>query len=156
VNTNIGIDTHSNDYLENLKLAVLYGQARFSLLRTTSPVPIRSPTIWDAVRAATVHAADELGRPDLGRIAVGAKADLVAVDVSSLLVGTGALPPEPMNNLLYHGGRARMTMTDGIVQVLDGELVVERERRVRERGGAVVRKLWDILASEGWFTPTPT
>ena len=156
VNTNVGIDTHSNDYLENLKLAVLYGQARFSLLRTTSPVPIRSPTIWDAVRAATVHAADELGRSDLGRIAVGAKADLVAVDVSSLLVGTGALPPEPLNNLLYHGGRARLTMTDGIVQVLDGEFVIEHERRLRERGGAVVQKLWNILAAENWFTPTPT
>ncbi len=156
VNTNVGIDTHSNDYLENLKLAVLYGQARFSLLRTTSPVPIKSPTIWDAVRAATVHAADELGRSDLGRIAVGAKADLVSVDVSSLLVGTGAVPPEPMNNLLYHGGRARMTMTDGIVQVLDGELVVENERRIRQRGGAAVQKLWNILAAENWFTPTPT
>lgn len=156
VNTNIGIDTHSNDYLENLKLAVLYGQARFSLLRTTSPVPLKNPTIWDAVRAATVHAADELGRTDLGRIAVGAKADLVAVDVSSLLVGTGAVPPEPMNNLLYHGGRARMTMTDGIVQVLDGELVVEDEATIRQRGGAAVRKIWDILAAENWFTPTPT
>jgi len=155
VNTNIGIDTHSNDYLENLKLAVLYGQARFSLLRTTSPVPISNPTIWDAVRSATVNAATELGRQDLGRIAAGAKADLVAVDVSNLLVGTGAVPPEPLNNLLYHGGRARLTMTDGIVQVLDGELVVENERRVRERGGRVVQKLWGILASENWFTPTP-
>ncbi len=26
MNVNIGIDTHSNDYLENLKLAVLYGR----------------------------------------------------------------------------------------------------------------------------------
>ena len=155
VNTNIGIDTHSNDYLENLKLAVLYGQARFSLLRTTSPVPIKSPTIWDAVRAATVHAADELGRQDLGRIAVGAKADLVAVDVSSLLVGTGAVPPEPLNNLLYHGGRTRLTMTDGVVQVLDGALVIEDEQRIRERGGAAVQKVWNILAAENWFTPTP-
>jgi cytosine/adenosine deaminase-related metal-dependent hydrolase len=157
VNTNIGIDTHSNDFLENLKLAVLYGQARFSLLRTTSPVPIKNPTIWDAVRAATVHSADELERPDLGRIAVGAKADLTAVDVTGFLVGTGAVPPEPMNNLLYTGGLGvRMTMTDGIVQVLDGKLVIDDAARVLARGGAAVQKLWDILTAESWFTPTPT
>lgn len=157
VATNIGIDTHSNDYVENLKLAVIYGQARFSLLRTTSPVPIKNPTIWDAVRAATVHPAAELGRDDLGRIAVGAKADLTAIDVSGFLAGTGAVPPEPLNNLLYAGGLGvRLTMTDGYVQVLDGTLAVADEADVRRRGGAAVQKVWDLLAAENWFTPTPT
>jgi cytosine/adenosine deaminase-related metal-dependent hydrolase len=152
VNTNVGIDTHSNDFLENLKLAVLYGQARRSLTGQG-----KSPTIWDAVRAATVNAAAELGRDDLGRIAVGAKADLTSVDVTGFLAGTGAVPPEPMNNLLYTSGLGgRMTMTDGIVQVLEGRLVIDDAARVIARGGAAVQKLWGILASENWFTPTPT
>jgi len=156
VRTNIGIDTHSNDYVENLKLAVLYGQARRSLIAATSPVPLANPTIWDAVRAATLVPATALGRDDLGRIAPGAKADLVSVDVSGLLVGTGAVPPEPLNNLLYaHGLAVRHVMTDGHWQVHDGRLVIADERRLARRAGRVVEALWAQLASEGWFTPTP-
>jgi cytosine/adenosine deaminase-related metal-dependent hydrolase len=144
---NIGIDTHSNDYVENLKLAVLYGQARQSLTGRG-----RSPSVLDAVEGATRMAADGLGRPDLGRIRLGAKADLVSVDVSGFLVGSGALPPEPLHNLLYANGRmVRHVMTDGVFQVWDGALVVPEADRVSAAGGAAVRKVWDRLAAEGWF-----
>ncbi len=95
MNVNIGIDTHSNDYLENLKLAVLYGQARHSLISETSDTPMQRPSMWDAIRGATTVAATGLGRSDIGRIEAGAKADLVSIDVSGPLVGVGALPPEP-------------------------------------------------------------
>ncbi len=143
VRTNIGIDTHSNDYVENLKLAVLYGQARRSLIATTSPVPLQNPTIWDAMRAATLVPATALGRSDLGRIVPGAKADLATIDVTGFLTGTGAVPPEPLNNLLYaHGLSVRNVMTDGRWQLLDGQLVVADERRLARsrrpgRAGAV-------------------
>jgi 5-methylthioadenosine/S-adenosylhomocysteine deaminase len=156
VRTNIGIDTHSNDYVENLKLAVLYGQARRSLIATTSPVPLQNPTIWDAMRAATLVPATALGRSDLGRIVPGAKADLATIDVTGFLTGTGAVPPEPLNNLLYaHGLSVRNVMTDGRWQLLDGQLVVADERRLAHRAGQAVQALWDALAAEGWFTPTP-
>lgn len=155
--TNIGIDTHSNDHLENIKLAVLYGQARRSLIGATSPVPLKNPTIWDAMRAATVNAAEGLGRTDIGRIAVGAKADLVSVDVSGLLVGTGAVPPEPLNNLLYaNGTAARHVMTDGHLQVFHGEVVAADLDQVTRRAGSAVQTLWEALRAEGFFTPTPT
>ena len=152
VRTNIGIDTHSNDHLENLKLAVLYGQLRHDLLAETSGRPLARPTIWDAVRAATVDAADGLGRPDLGRIEVGAKADLVTIDVSGLLVGSGAAPPEPLNNLLYaHGRFVRDVMIDGRFLVREGQLVVDDEEGVVAAGAAAVRKIWDQLRDDGWF-----
>jgi cytosine/adenosine deaminase-related metal-dependent hydrolase len=156
VRTNIGIDTHSNDHVENVKLAVLYGQARTSLIGATSPVPLARPTIGDAVRAATVVPADGLRRPDLGRITPGAKADLVAVDVTGPLVGTGAVPPEPLNHLLYaHGLAVRHVVCDGTFLVHRGRLVVDDEARIRRRGGAVVQRLWEALRAEGFFTPTP-
>jgi cytosine/adenosine deaminase-related metal-dependent hydrolase len=152
MNVNIGIDTHSNDYLENLKLAVLYGQARESLIAETSPVPLKKPTIWDAVRGATLGAANGLGREDIGRISPGAKADLVGIDVSGPLVGTGAFPPEPLSNLLYANGLStRMVMTDGMFQVFDGQFVADDATRVALEGGEVVREIWSRLAAEGWF-----
>ena len=157
VAVNIGIDTHSNDVVENLKLAVLYGQAREVLLRRTSPVPLGRPTIAGAVEGATLVAARGLGRDDLGRIRPGARADLVAIDVTGLLVGAGALPPEPLHHLLYASGASvRHVMTDGRVQVRDGRVVVDDDARIVSEGGRVVRRVWEQLDREGWFGPKPS
>lgn len=151
VPVNIGIDTHSNDYVENLKLAVLYGQAREALLRRLSPVPLERPSIWTAVAGATLVPAVGLRRPDLGRIRAGARADLTMIDVSGLLVGTGALPPEPLHHLLYANGTAvRHVMTDGRLQVFEGGLVAG-EAAVLDAGGRAVQKVWQQLDREGWF-----
>lgn len=152
VRTNVGIDTHSNDHLENLKLAVLYGQARHALLADGSERPLVRPTIEHAVRAATVDAANGLGRSDLGRIRVGAKADLITVDVTGLLVGSGASPPEPLQNLLYASGRCvDDVMIDGRFLVRDGALLVAEEADVVARGGEAVASIWERLRTEGWF-----
>jgi 5-methylthioadenosine/S-adenosylhomocysteine deaminase len=156
VRTSIGLDTHSNDYVENMKLALLDGQARYWLLNETSPVAMRRPTVWDVVNGATLNPARGLGRDDLGRIAPGAKADLCTVDVTGFLVGSGAVPPEPLNNLLYANGLAvRHVVTDGHLQITDGLLAVDDEERVKQRGGAVAEKIWAQLDVEGWFTPDP-
>lgn len=156
INTNVGLDTHSNDLLENAKLAVLYGRLRHDLVGANSPVPVRRPSVWDMIKTVTVNPANGLGRSDLGRIAVGAKADLTSIDVSGFLVGAGTAPPEPLNNLLYASGlHVRHVMTEGVLQVVDGHLVVDDERRVVQRGAEVVSRIWAQLESEGWFTPTP-
>jgi len=156
VNTCIGLDTHSNDYLENIKLAVMQGRARSQLLGASSPVPMTEPTIWHALRSATLGGAVGLGRADLGRIQAGAKADLCTVDVSGMLVGNGTLPREPWNNLLYANGLSvRNVMTDGAWQVRDGKFVFDDEARIVERGGAIVRKVWALLEKEGFFVPMP-
>ena len=157
VATNIGIDTHSNDYLENLKLAVLYGQARHSLLSAASPVPMKSPTVWDAIDSATRNPARALRRPDLGRISIGAQADIITVDVSGFLSGSGAIPPEPLYNLLYcNGMMVRHVMTAGRIQVYDGQLTVADEAEVIAAGGKVVEKIWAALERQGWFSNPPS
>ncbi|MBT4740317.1 MAG: amidohydrolase family protein [Rhodospirillaceae bacterium] len=155
MDVNIGIDTHSNDYLENLKLAVLYGQARYDLMKDGA-VAVKRPTAWTAIRNATTVPAAALRRSDIGRIVEGAKADIVAIDVSGPLVGSGALPPEPLNNLLYANGMmVRHVITDGLVQVFDGHLVVDDESQVIAEGGQVMGAIYEQLQAEGWFTPLP-
>lgn len=153
---NIGIDTHSNDYLENLKLAVIIGRTRVRLLQAAgNKTPMKMPTIWSAIEGATVGAANGLRRSDLGRIEAGAKADLVGIDVGGLLVGTGATPPEPLNNLLYAGGSSvRHVITDGVFQVHEGRFVVDDEAAVIRKGGQAVTKIWKRLSEEDWFRPT--
>lgn len=150
---NVGIDTHSNDYLENLKLAVILGQARYHLLKDRSDLPLQEPTIAEAVRGATLYPADALGRADLGRIEEGALADLIAINVSGFQVGAGTLPPEPLHNLLYASGPAvRHVMTGGILQVREGTLTVADMHEVRARGAQAVSKVWSALEQEGWFS----
>jgi len=80
-----------------------------------------------------------------------ARADLTMIDVSGLLVGTGALPPEPLHHLLYANGTAvRHVMTDGRLQVFEGGLVAG-EAAVLDAGGRAVQKVWQQLDREGWF-----
>lgn len=150
--TAVAIDTHSNDMLENLKLSVLYGQARHAALAETSPGSLARPTIADALAGATAVAADGLRRPDLGRIRPGAAADFVAVDVSGPLVGVGGAPPEPLHHLLYANGLAvTHVAVAGRFLVWDGVFVADDEAAVRRAGYAVVQRLWTELERRGFF-----
>jgi cytosine/adenosine deaminase-related metal-dependent hydrolase len=152
MNVNIGIDTHSNDYLENLKLAVLYGRMRARLLKEGPRGALPLPTIRQAVDAATLVPARGLRRDDLGRIAQGAAADLVSVDVTGLLSGTGELPPEPLNLLLYANGRhVRTVMIAGRLLVENFRLTFAEEARLMAGAGVVQKRLWAQLEKEGWF-----
>jgi hypothetical protein len=42
-------------------------------------------------------------------------------------------------------------MTDGVLQVHNGRLLIADERRIAERAGRVMEKLWAQAAAEGWF-----
>ena len=156
VNTSIGFDTHSNDYVENMKLAVIQGRGRAMLLAKTSPVKMKEPTIWDALKSGTLAGAKGLGRNDLGRIEAGAKAELCTIDVSGFLIGTGIAPREPWNNLLYANGLSvRNVMIDGEWKIRDGKLTFDDEARVKARGGEAAKKIWDRLEKDGFFVKMP-
>jgi cytosine/adenosine deaminase-related metal-dependent hydrolase len=152
VATNVAIDTHSNDMLENLKLAVLYGQARYAALAATSPTPLERPTIHTALAGATSVAAAGLRRPDLGRIAPGAAADFTVVDVAGPLVGVGGPPPEPLHHLLYANGLSvSHVAVAGRFLIWGGRLAVADEAAVTRAGYAAVQQIWDELERREWF-----
>jgi hypothetical protein len=49
----------------------------------------------------------------------------------------------------------RHVITDGLIQVFNGHLVVDDENRVVSEGGRVMASIYEQLQSEGWFTPLP-
>ena len=90
VRIGIGNDTGPHNMLEEVRCA--FTQARVA---STDPASI---SMADVFRAATLGGADALGRTDIGRIAPGAKADLVLVDLSHPRMQPGI---DPLRSLVF-------------------------------------------------------
>lgn len=73
VNVTLGTDTYPHNLLEEMRLAVLCGRVVSG--RTDSV------TTSDIFNAVTINASHALKRADIGRLAAGAKADLVVLDL---------------------------------------------------------------------------
>jgi cytosine/adenosine deaminase-related metal-dependent hydrolase len=105
----------------------LLADARLAL--QVAPLAGRPVNAREVLGWATRGSADGLGRPDLGRIEVGARADLVCWDVSGVAdVGVA----DPVAGLLWAspGRRPRHVVVGGRVVVRDGVLVSRPEDEV--------------------------
>ncbi|GAA4782387.1 amidohydrolase family protein [Microbacterium gilvum] len=86
-------------------------------------------TAREVLSAATAGSADGLGRPELGRMAAGAAADLCVWDVSGV---ADAGVADPVAGLLWAapGRRPRHVVVAGEIVVRDGRLVRAEEREI--------------------------
>lgn len=112
-NIGIGTDTFPHNMIEELRNA-LYA----SRIVAETPFDLRTSDIFDA---ATLGGAKALGRDDIGRLAVGAKADLVMVDTTC-----PAMRPlrDPLRSLIYAAAdrAVRHVFVDGNQVVKDGRV----------------------------------
>ena len=109
VNMALGTDSYPHNLIEEMRIAGLISKVasgHVDLLKTQ-----------DVFEVATLGAARALGRDDLGRISVGAKADIVLVDLKH---PTMRPVRDPLKCLIYSG------TADAVRDVyVDGNLVVE-------------------------------
>jgi cytosine/adenosine deaminase-related metal-dependent hydrolase len=115
--------------------ANLLGDLRIAVLAHRSRDP-DDPTRWltarELLRAATRGSAECLGRPELGRIAVGARADLAAWDLTTVdRVGIH----DPVAGLLLTGLSSRASLV-----VVEGEVLVEHGEPTRLDVAAVAAR----------------
>lgn len=114
VNVGIGTDTYPHNMLEEMRHA-LYA----SRIVAEDPFDLRTSDIFNA---ATLSGAKALGRDDIGRLAVGAKADLVMVDTTC-----PAMRPvrDPLRSLIYVAAdrAVRHVFIDGAQVVQDGKVL---------------------------------
>jgi 5-methylthioadenosine/S-adenosylhomocysteine deaminase len=112
INLGLGTDTFPHNFLEEMR------NAAYAARTSTGNVhALRTTDLFDA---ATIGGAKALGREDIGRLAPGAKADLVLVDVTH-----PAMRPvyDPIRSLIYAAGEraVRQVYVDGRVVVRDGK-----------------------------------
>jgi cytosine/adenosine deaminase-related metal-dependent hydrolase len=114
INLGIGTDTFPHNFLEEMRTACI-------LARTTAET-VDDLTTTDVYDAATIGGAKAIARDDLGRLAVGAKADLVLVDLTH-----PAMIPlrEPIRNLVYVAAdrAVRDVYVDGVQVVAEGRVL---------------------------------
>jgi cytosine/adenosine deaminase-related metal-dependent hydrolase len=112
VNVALGTDVAPHNLIEEMRTAILAGRIISRDIRGADPGSL--------FHAATIAGARALGRDDLGRIAVGAKADLALVDLAHPLMQPAR---DPLRSLLYHAAdrAVRTVLVDGVVAYANGK-----------------------------------
>jgi len=111
INLGIGTDTTPHNMLDEMRWACVLGKVADGNLDAVMTA--------DVFHAATVGGARALGRDDIGRLAPGACADLVAVDLDHPAMRPGR---DPLRVLLFHAAEraVRDVWVDGRKVVADG------------------------------------
>ncbi|HMR33095.1 MAG TPA: amidohydrolase family protein [Geminicoccaceae bacterium] len=113
----MGTDTYPPDMLLNMQLGLMICR-----VVEENAQACRAEDYYDA---ATVAGADALGRPDLGRLQPGAKADLIVVDFDDPFMGQTI---DPIQTLLLNATarsirsvmiNGRFVMEDGVIPGID-------------------------------------
>jgi cytosine/adenosine deaminase-related metal-dependent hydrolase len=142
VRMTIGTDMWPVDMIEEMRLVAFLG-------KVVDRTP-RAATAADVFTAATLGGAQAIMRDDLGRIAVGARADLLLVDVGrSYRLGP---VPDPVKGLIAAGSGADVhtVIVDGRTVVEGGHLVGVDEERLRRDAERVGAKIRGVLAARDW------
>ena len=112
VNVALGTDTYPLDMFSEMRMA--------TLMNKFADNNYEEAPAADVFAASNLAGAKALSRPDLGRIAPGAKADIVIVDPNSLAFGPN---PDPVRALVH---LATPDMIDSVI--VAGRMLVEGKR----------------------------
>jgi 5-methylthioadenosine/S-adenosylhomocysteine deaminase len=114
INLALGTDTAPPDMIGEMRMA-----STMSKVADNNP---ESGSAADVFNAATLGGAKALGRDDLGKLAVGAKADIAVFNLSTLHIG---VIDDPIKALVHYANGA-----DTETVIIDGKIVVEAGRVV--------------------------
>ena len=139
VNVCLGTDTSPQSMIEALRWTAVVGKI---MIRQTE-----KSTAADVFNAATLNAAEMLHRDDLGRIAVGAKADLLFWDAHSMFM----IPlRDPIKNIVYNATVEDLkdVLIDGAWVMRDRHLLTIDEREVNQQLQAAGERVWAAINPE--------
>lgn len=135
----LGTDTAPPDMLMNLQMGLAMG--RIEGKSKTGPAAL--------YHAATIGAAEAIGRPDLGRLASGKRADIVVWDMGDPAVQPVFDPLEALF-LMPPGRRARHVWVNGAASVRDYAPVVALPDDPAGQIEQIFEKLLDSFKNRNW------
>ena len=141
VNLCLGTDTAPQSMLDGLRWTAVIGKI---MARATDRA-----TAADVFNAATLNGARMLHRDDLGRIAPGAKADLLCWSLDSLFMSPER---DPIKNLVYSATPEdlRHVMIDGRLVQEDGRVLTVDEPAACARLQQAAERMWARIPEGDW------
>jgi len=141
VNVGLGTDTYPRDLISEMRWA--------SLVCKIVEHDFTVATSADVFGAATLGGARALGRDDLGRLAPGAKADVVVLDLGKLRIGPYR---DPIRALVQcgTGDDVEQVWVDGRVVVEGGRVVGVDEDRLLADAQREAERLWGTVPEWDW------
>jgi 5-methylthioadenosine/S-adenosylhomocysteine deaminase len=141
VRLSLGTDTVAQSMIEAARWAAVVGK-----ILDRSSTAVTAAMVFEA---GTIAGADALGRPDLGRITPGAKADLVFYRT-----GTISMTPmrDPIRNIVYYAqpGDVRTVLVDGVPVVEDGQTLAGNQVEALAAVQAAAQRVWDSWQKYDW------
>jgi 5-methylthioadenosine/S-adenosylhomocysteine deaminase len=136
VNLTLGSDTYPRDMIMNMRIASYMGKMTDRNFAVA--------TAADVFNAASLGGARSLGRGDLGRLAAGAKADIIVVDLSGRDTLRHGVVRDPIKALVECGvgDDVEMVMVDGIVRMQDRRIENCDIVSLRERMQKAAEQVW--------------
>lgn len=132
VNMAIGTDTFPPDIFQNIRAG--------SMISRFHEKDIEDSTFADFFRAATLGGAKFLGRDDLGRLAAGAKADIIAIDLDGYHMG---ISDDPIRTMIMSGsGRdIKLTIINGRIVMKDRKIPGQDLKEIQLKGQSYFEKM---------------
>lgn len=143
INVGIGTDSFAVDMLTELRTVSMMAKA-------VNNSPWIAATT-DVIKHVTVDGATALGRPDLGRLAPGAKADLITIDLTKVH-NAPVLDALRKAVHLSNINDIHTVMIDGDVIVSAGKFVSMNEREVLEQAEPIFKLIWETAIRRGLIT----
>jgi cytosine/adenosine deaminase-related metal-dependent hydrolase len=145
INVGLGTDTYPEDLVSEMRLAALMNRFAEANFRVGTP--------HDVFDCATLGGATALGRDDLGRLAPGAKADLLIISLSGMHFGAVR---DPIKSLVECGSQQDIETI-----VVDGQTLLDNRVPQTVDEAALLRSVqasgemtWEDLAKRHWAGAT--
>ncbi len=141
INVGLGTDTYPRDLISEMRWA--------SLLCKVVEHDFTIATSADVFSAATLGGAQALRRDDLGRLAPGAKADIVLIDLRKIRIGPYR---DPIKALVQCGTTDDVVgvIVDGRTLIEDGRVLGVDEARLLADGQREAERLWAEVPEWHW------